>query len=135
MVDFLYLEEPVIDEAAWDKSMVRFAPAAAILTEVDNEYAACKWDATTLHDVTLKVGESHGVKLGKAQAPIRVAVTGRSVGPPLFESLVVLGRDRTLARLESARARLGPSPDPAGEAVAAPEPSVPSPEGQRSPPS
>ncbi len=38
-----------------------------------------------------------GRKLGKAQAPIRVAVTGRRVGPPLFEALEVLGPDRTLA--------------------------------------
>jgi glutamyl-tRNA synthetase len=56
--------------------------------------------------VTLKVGERHGLKLAKAQAPIRVAVTGRSVGPPLFESLAVLGRDRVLNRLQAARARL-----------------------------
>jgi glutamyl-tRNA synthetase len=35
------------------------------------------------------VMEPFGVKLGKAQAPVRVAVTGRTVGPPLFESLEV----------------------------------------------
>jgi glutamyl-tRNA synthetase len=35
-----------------------------------------------------------------------VATTGRSVGPPLYESLAVLGRDRTLARLRDARGRL-----------------------------
>ena len=46
------------------------------------------------------------IKLGKAQAPVRVAVTGRSVGPPLFESLDVLGRDETLRRLTLARERL-----------------------------
>ena len=47
------------------------------------------------------------MKLGKAQAPIRVAVTGRTVGPPLFESLEVLGRDETLARVDRALERLG----------------------------
>jgi glutamyl-tRNA synthetase len=52
------------------------------------------------------VGEGVGLKLGKAQAPVRVATTGRTVGPPLFESLVVLGRERTLARLRAARARV-----------------------------
>jgi glutamyl-tRNA synthetase len=45
-------------------------------------------------------------QMSKAQAPVRVAVTGRSVGPPLYESLVVLGRERTLDRLRAARARL-----------------------------
>ena len=38
------------------------------------------------------VNAEGGPQLGKAQAPVRVAVTGRSVGPPLFESVVVLGR-------------------------------------------
>jgi glutamyl-tRNA synthetase len=37
---------------------------------------------------------------------VRVAVTGRSVGPPLYESLAVLGRERTLARLRAARGKL-----------------------------
>ena len=51
------------------------------------------------------------IKLGKAQAPVRVAVTGRSVGPPLFESLEVLGQDETLRRLRLARDRLGGGDD------------------------
>jgi glutamyl-tRNA synthetase len=45
-------------------------------------------------------------QLKKAQAPVRVAVTGRTVGPPLFESLAYLGRDRTLERVRRARSRL-----------------------------
>src|SRR5437763_11344853 len=52
------------------------------------------------------VGAERGLKLGKTQAPVRVAVTGRSVGLPLFESLEVLGRDRGLARLRAARDRV-----------------------------
>jgi glutamyl-tRNA synthetase len=47
-----------------------------------------------------------GLKLGKAQAPVRVAVTGRTVGLPLFESLEILGRERTVARLRTALDRL-----------------------------
>jgi glutamyl-tRNA synthetase len=70
-------------------------------------YAEAAWEPATLKDLTAAVGEAAGVpQLGKAQAPIRLAVTGRSVGPPLFESLVALGRERTLARLRSALARL-----------------------------
>ena len=45
-------------------------------------------------------------QLSKAQAPVRVAVTGRTVGPPLFESLAVLGHERTLDRLRAARSRV-----------------------------
>ena len=46
------------------------------------------------------------MSLGKTQAPVRVAVTGRTVGLPLFESLQVLGRERTLLRIQRARERL-----------------------------
>ena len=44
-----------------------------------------------------------GLKPRKAFGPIRVAVTGSTVSPPLYESLELLGRDRSLARLRAAR--------------------------------
>jgi glutamyl-tRNA synthetase len=53
-----------------------------------------------------RIGASMGLKLAKAQAPVRVATMGRTVGLPLFESLALLGRERTLARLRTARGRL-----------------------------
>jgi glutamyl-tRNA synthetase len=46
-----------------------------------------------------------GLKPRQAYGPVRVAVTGRAVSPPLFESLELLGRDRTLARLRATRDR------------------------------
>ena len=48
------------------------------------------------------VGEALELNLRKTQAPIRVAVTGRTVGPPLFESMAALGRDEVLRRVEAA---------------------------------
>jgi glutamyl-tRNA synthetase len=48
-----------------------------------------------------------GLKPKNAFGPVRVAVTGRTVSPPLFESLELLGRDRTLMRLEGAANRAG----------------------------
>ena len=48
-----------------------------------------------------------GIKPRLAFGPLRVAVTGRRVSPPLFESMEILGADSTLARLRSLRARLG----------------------------
>ncbi|MCU1451581.1 MAG: glutamyl-tRNA synthetase [Acidimicrobiales bacterium] len=105
MVDFLFVEEPVMDERSWDKAMK--PPAADVLADAIAEYETCEWNRDVLHAVTLAIGERHGLKLAKAQAPIRVAVTGRTVGPPLFESLEVLGRDPVLRRLRVASARLG----------------------------
>ncbi|MGI8759680.1 MAG: glutamate--tRNA ligase [Acidimicrobiales bacterium] len=104
MVDFLFLEEPVTDPASWDKAMAE--PAAAVLDGVVAVYEGCPWTSEELLASLRGVGEELGLNLRKAQAPVRVAVTGRSVGPPLFESLEVLGRERSLARLRAARARL-----------------------------
>jgi glutamyl-tRNA synthetase len=104
MVDFLFLAEPALDEASWAKAMKE--PATAILDAALVSFADAEWESETLKVLLTRIGEEHGLKLGKAQAPVRVAVTGRTVGPPLFESLEVLGRERTLDRLKAARARL-----------------------------
>lgn len=103
-VDFLFLGEPVADEASWAKAM---KPGAdALLASVRTRLAEADWNAEALKAAVLAAGEEHGLKLGKAQAPVRVAVTGRTVGLPLFESLEVLGRERTLARVDAALAKL-----------------------------
>ena len=104
MVDFIFLEEPPADEAAWDKTMKD--AAAAVLDGAIEAFGACEWSAPVLKDTLQAVGEALGLNLKKTQAPVRVAVTGRTVGPPLFESLEVLGRERSLARLTAARLRL-----------------------------
>jgi glutamyl-tRNA synthetase len=104
-VDFLFLDQPVIDEASWAKAMKE--GAAELLAAAAGAFAAVDaWAAEPLRAALERVGEERGLKLGKTQAPVRVAVTGRSVGLPLFESIEVLGRDRTLARLAAARDRL-----------------------------
>jgi glutamyl-tRNA synthetase len=100
IVDFAFLDEPPIDEASWAKAMKE--PATAILTAALEAYADVPWTAEDLKARTEAIGAEHGLKLGKTQAPIRVAVTGRTVGLPLFESLQVIGRERTLERLRSA---------------------------------
>ncbi|MBW3556925.1 MAG: glutamate--tRNA ligase [Actinobacteria bacterium] len=105
MTDFFLHDVPPMDLDSWDKAM-RKAPAAAILTAALAAYADCDWSAAHLHQITEELASGFELSLGKAQAPIRVAVTGRTVGPPLFESLVVLGRERTLGRLRRAQARL-----------------------------
>ncbi|MGR8008044.1 glutamate--tRNA ligase [Streptomyces hypolithicus] len=104
-VDFLFLDEPVEDEASWAKAMK--GDPAALLTTARAKLAGADWTSPqSLKEAVLAAGEEHGLKLGKAQAPVRVAVTGRTVGLPLFESLEILGETRTLARIDAALAKL-----------------------------
>ena len=107
MVDFLYLADPVIDDLAWEKERRRQPAFSGLLEAAATAYADIGWEAAAIREATESAAESVGVtQLGKAQAPIRLAVTGRAVGPPLFESLEVLGRERTLARMAAALRRV-----------------------------
>jgi glutamyl-tRNA synthetase len=107
MVDFAFLPDPVQDEASWAKAMRE--PAAEVLAAVLAAYEDVPWQAAELRQRLEQIGESFGLSLGKAQAPVRVAVTGRTVGLPLFESLEVLGREESLRRVRAALARLADS--------------------------
>jgi glutamyl-tRNA synthetase len=113
LVDFLFLEAPLIDEAAWATAMRE--PGPAIIRDTVTAYdQLSEWEPQALRDRLTAVGLAHGRKLAAAQAPVRVAVTGRLVGLPLFESLALLGKPATMARLHAAQARLasqGPSPE------------------------
>ncbi len=106
-VDFVFRSEPVIDQPSWDRVMVKGGDAAAaMLDAIIGVYGTCDWDASTLMALIQAEGERLELPKKQWQAPVRVAVTGRTVGPPLGESMVVLGRERTLARLQAARRQL-----------------------------
>jgi glutamyl-tRNA synthetase len=108
MVDFMFLDQPVVDGDSWARSVTGDELADTILASAIDAYRALvgSWERDALYAATVAVAESVGRKLNKAQAPIRVAVTGRRVGPPLFEAIELLGPDRTLDRLERALERL-----------------------------
>lgn len=104
-VDWLFLPEPPQDEASWIKAMK--PGAEAMIAGARKAWGGLdEWSTEHLRTALEGVAAEQGLKLGKAQAPVRVAVTGRTVGLPLFESVEVLGRDRTLARLDAAAGRL-----------------------------
>jgi len=100
MVDFLFCDLPTIDDVSYAKA---FSTDWAVptLVAIRDGFKTCEWKAESLKGVVDKVGEQNSLKLGKLQAPLRVAVTGRSVGPPLFEPIEVLGREVTLKRIDA----------------------------------
>jgi len=105
MVDFIFLEDPVIDQEAWTKTMASEF-AADVLRDFAIAIETITWEHDALKQALESWTESRGLKLGKTQAPIRVAITGRTIGPPLFESMEVLGREVSLRRIHSAHAKL-----------------------------
>ena len=76
------------------------ADARASLAGVGN------WDATPLEDALRGVAERRGVGAGKLFQPLRVALTGSAVSPGIFDVLILLGRDRSLMRLDAALKKL-----------------------------
>ena len=105
MVEFLFLDEAPFNEADFAKAIGVDHLAHEVLVRAAAAFADVSWDAAALHAAAVHIGAELDVNLRKAQAPIRCAVTGRNVGPPLFESLELLGREATITRLSRALAR------------------------------
>ena len=69
------------------------------------------WDTASVEQTLRGLAEAKGVKPGVLFTPIRVALTGKRIAPPLFETIVALGRDETVSRLGVAAERLSPPDD------------------------
>ncbi len=111
-----YLQEEIdIDAAAARKHLK--AGIAEPLRALSDELARLpSWDIDSIHACFKTVTERFELKLGKVAQPVRVAVTGGTASPGIFEVLDVLGRERTLQRLERALGSLAsaaPPPSPA----------------------
>ena len=105
MVAFFFLDDVAMDESAFDKVIGSDPLGRAMLAAAAQRFAEIPWEASALHAATQELGEALSLNLRKAQAPIRCAVTGSLVGPPLFESLEYLGREKAIDRLNAALAR------------------------------
>lgn len=102
---FFFHDAVEYDEAAVNKRL-NSPQAGAILVAVIRHFeGVAEWTAAALEAGVSAVSEELGVKRGEVIHPTRVAATGRMVGPSLFETLEVLGRDRVLQRLREARER------------------------------
>jgi glutamyl-tRNA synthetase len=96
--DFLFAQRPLVpDEKAAallsDDARTHLALAHAALA------AARQWDHDTLDAAVREVAESNSLKLGKLAQPLRAALTGKTTSPGIFDVLVLLGKDESLARI------------------------------------
>ncbi|MEI7742914.1 MAG: glutamate--tRNA ligase, partial [Chloroflexota bacterium] len=88
----------------WDAATAHDGLAAARAALAAHD--AVTWEAEELEPPLRALVEARGWKAGDLFMAIRMAVTGQAATPPLFDILVALGRERTLARLDAAIARL-----------------------------
>ena len=106
LIRFLF-EAPVEDEKAWGKVMKNGA-ADALAASREALASARGFDPAGVEEALAPLPDRLGVKPGKVFQPIRVAITGSSVSPGIFESLAVLGQEKALARIDAALGRLRP---------------------------
>ncbi len=79
------------------------AEAGAVLGQVADALERLEsWDTDSIHTLVAAQAEQAGLKLGKVAQPIRVAVSGGPVSPPIDQTLAILGRGETLSRLRKA---------------------------------
>ena len=98
---FLYREFEDYEPKAAGKNLT--ATAEEPLRELERALAALPdWRAEPIHETVKKVAEARGLALGKVAQPLRVAVSGTAVSPPIDATLELLGRAKTLTRIERA---------------------------------
>jgi glutamyl-tRNA synthetase len=105
LVGFLWVDDLQVDPAVlvpkrWDPATTHEALLAA--RDVVAQTSSVTFEADELEPPLRALAEARGWKAGDLFMSIRIAVTGRTATPPLFDTLVALGRDRTLKRLDRA---------------------------------
>jgi glutamyl-tRNA synthetase len=113
LVGFLWVDELAVDPAVlvpkrWDTTTTGEALAAARASIAD--VGRVSYEADELEPPLRALADERGWKAGDLFMAIRVAVTGRTATPPLFDTLVALGYDRTLHRLDRAIDSLAAAP-------------------------
>ncbi len=104
-IRFLLVEEVEIDPDSWVKVMD--AESAKVLDAAIERLTSLDMFEHEQIEASLRAMlEDLGLNARKGLQPLRVAITGSTVSPPLFESMAVLGQEAVLSRLRAARARL-----------------------------
>ena len=101
---FFFIDSVEIDPKAAAKHLA--GDGVQVLAKVREQLAALsEWTTASIHTALNDLATSLQTGLGKIAQPVRVAVTGTAVSPPIDATLALLGRDRTLARLDAALAQ------------------------------
>lgn len=104
------LDEVSLDPDAVAKVLAK-PGADEVLRAAREALAEVDWTLEAIEEALRAVATQRDTGFGKVAQPIRVAVTGTTVSPPLFESLELLGRDRSLERIDAAMPYAGVAED------------------------
>lgn len=107
LVRFLFTDEVEYDDSSWDKIMTKDGVADVLRTSAANLANLEEFDHDSVEVSLRSMLETLDIGARKGLQPLRVAITGSQVSPPLFESIAALGQARTLRRLEGCVQRLG----------------------------
>jgi glutamyl-tRNA synthetase len=105
LVSFIF-EGPADDPAAFAKTIGRDGAAEALAAAREALGNAEPFDVPTVETALRRVVEQRDEKPGRVFQPVRVAIAGSTVSPGIFETVALLGRDETLARIDAALARV-----------------------------
>jgi glutamyl-tRNA synthetase len=103
LTSFFFLDELEYDPALLLATKIEATPAAAALATVSQRLAgAATWDPAALEAILRPLASELDLSTGRLFGLLRVAVTGRTAAPPLFETMAVLGRQKCVQRLNTA---------------------------------
>ena len=95
------------DDQAVAKVLARNDEGYNVLAQLRPRLAECPWDETGVRGVIDGFCQTSGLGMGKVAQPLRVAVTGSTISPAIYDTLLILGRQKTLARIDRCLARKG----------------------------
>jgi glutamyl-tRNA synthetase len=101
---FVLRESPDMEPAAWADLLARAAADERLVALADALRRLPEWTTPALEEATRGLAKAQGVKAGEVITPARIALTGRTASPGIFDVMWLVGRDGVLARLERAAA-------------------------------
>jgi glutamyl-tRNA synthetase len=106
---FLFVDNNQIkyDPKAVQKVLLKDNGLAMLKIVREKLAAMTEFNEQGIEDMLRSLAQEHNVGLGKVAQPLRVAITGTTISPPIFDSVQLLGKQNTLARIDNALAKFG----------------------------
>jgi glutamyl-tRNA synthetase len=102
LADFFFLDELEYDQSLLIKAMDAVSATKAIETSLERLKPPEAWNAVSMENILRPLATELGLTTSKFFALLRVAITGRTASPPLFQTMAALGKERCLKRLNNA---------------------------------